>query len=63
MADVPRTGEEGMGVESVLCRGGIHRDGATLRRKGRAAEFVRAAELVACLLLIFPFRRKSIAAQ
>ncbi len=32
--------EEGMGVESVLRRGGIHRDGAALRRKGRAAELL-----------------------
>lgn len=47
MADVPRTGEEGMGVESVLRRGGIHRDGAALRRKGRTAERVFGCMLTA----------------
>lgn len=35
-------------MESVLCRGGIHRDGATLRRKGRTAERV-----FGCMLTVY----------
>lgn len=36
-----------MGLESVLRRGGIHRDGAALRRKGKSAERVFGCVLTA----------------